>query len=100
MAPRGRSQWIALLAGPVLALVSFVVLYFADPLKFGSRTSIEAVPAALFAIVVLLISHNLATAREVERASAYSDRIYEAVKDYLHVTKVGAPTAAMDYVLA
>jgi hypothetical protein len=97
--PRGSSQWIALLAGPVLALVSFVAAYYVDPLNFGDRAPLAAIPAFLMAVVILLISHNLAAMQEVERASAYSDRIYEAVKDYLHVTKVGSPEASLHYVL-
>lgn len=97
--PRGRLQWVALLAGPVLGLVSFVVAYFINPLGFGGRDALAAVPAFLLAIVIMLISHNLTTFREVERASAFSDRIYEAVRDYLHVTKVGSPEIAFQYVL-
>ena len=97
---RERAQWVALLAGPVLALISFVAAYYVNPLNFRGHQPVAAIPAFLLAIVILLISHNLAALREVERASAYSDRIYEAVKDYLHVTKVGSPEAAIDYVLA
>jgi hypothetical protein len=84
----------------VLSLVSFVLAYYVDPLQFGNHKALAAIPAFLLAIVVLLISHNLAALRELERASGFSDRIYEAVKDYLHVTKVGSPEAAFEYVLA
>jgi hypothetical protein len=98
-ARRGRSHWVALLAGPVLALVSFVVAYYVDPLNFKGNAALAAIPAFLLAIVILLISHNISAFREIERASAFSDRIYEAVKDYLHVTKVGSPEVAFQYVL-
>jgi hypothetical protein len=101
--PRGltsRSQWVSLLGGPVLALISFVAAYYVNPLNFGGREPVAAIPAFLLAIVILLIGHNLSAFREIERASAYSDRIYEAVKDYLHVTKVGSPEAAIEYVLS
>ena len=94
------SQWVLLVAGPVLSLVAFVVTYYVDPLNFGRHAPLAAVPAFLLSIVVLLISHNLASFRELERASSDSDRIYEAVKDYLHVTKVGSPENAMQYVIA
>jgi hypothetical protein len=97
---RGRSQWIALLGGPVLALISFVATYYVNPLNFQGNEPVAAIPAFLLAIVILLISHNLAASREIERAAAYSDRIYEAVKDYLHVTKVGSAEAAFEYVLS
>jgi hypothetical protein len=94
-----HSQWIILLAGPILSVISFVVAYFIDPLGFGDRRPLAAVPAFLLAIVILLISHDLVARRELEQASDYSDRIYEAVKDYLHVTKVGSPEQAIRYVL-
>jgi hypothetical protein len=99
-AHRTSSQWISILAGPILALTSFVAAYYVDPLNFEGHAPLAAIPAFLLAIVILLISHNLATLREVERASGYSDRIYEAVKDYLHVTKIGSPETAAQYVLS
>lgn len=96
--PRGRSQWVALLAGPTLALASFVVAYIVNPLNFSGREPLAAVPAGLLAVVILVISNNLTSHREIERASGFSDRIHEAVRDYLHVTKVGSPAAALGYV--
>lgn len=94
------SQWVLLVAGPILALIAFVATYYIDPLNFGHHAPLAAVPAFLLSVVVLLISHNLASFRELERASSDSDRIYEAVKDYLHVTKVGSPEKAIQYVVA
>jgi hypothetical protein len=96
---RTRNEWALLVAGPVLSLVSFVVAYYIDPLDFGGRKPLAAIPAFLLAIVILLISQNLTSSHELELASTYSDRIYEAVKDYLHVTKVGSPETAMSYVI-
>jgi hypothetical protein len=90
---------VLLVAGPILSLVAFVATYYIDPLNFGHHAPLAAVPAFLLSIVVLLISHSLASFRELERASSDSDRIYEAVKDYLHVTKVGSPEKAIQYVL-
>jgi hypothetical protein len=95
---RGRSRLIVLLAGPVLSLITFVVAYFVDPLNFGNGKQLAAVPSLLVSIVVLLIGHNVAALHELEVASEHSGRIYEAVKDYLHVTKVGSPEIAMQYV--
>jgi hypothetical protein len=94
------SQWVLLVAGPILSLVAFVVTYYIDPLDFGHHAPLAAVPAFLLSVVVLLISHNLASFRELERASSDSDRIYEAVKDYLHVTKVGSPEKGIQYIIA
>ena len=93
-----RSQWVILIGGPALSLVSFLATYWIDPLNFGGRQPLAAIPAFLLSIVVLLISHNVVAFRELEQASTYSDRIYEAVKDYLHVTKVGSPEAALQYI--
>jgi hypothetical protein len=95
-----RSQWILLVAGPILSLIAFVAAFYLDPLNFEDYAPLAAIPAFLLSIVVLLISHNLAAFRELERTSRDSDRIYEAVKDYLHVTKVGSPETALEYVLA
>jgi hypothetical protein len=94
------SQLVLLVAGPILSLVAFVATYYVDPLNFEHNAPLAAVPAFLLSIVILLISHNLAAFRELERASKDSDRIYEAVKDYLHVTKVGSPEKAIQYVIA
>lgn len=96
---RGWSEWVSLLSGPVLALVAFVVAYYVDPLDFTGHSALSSIPAFLLAVVVLLISQTLTSRGEIERASAISDRIYEAVKDYLHVTKVGPPERAFEYVL-
>lgn len=94
------TQWVLLIAGPILSLVAFLAAYYIDPLNFGHHAPLAAVPAFLLSIVILLISHNIAAFKELERASTDSDRIYEAVKDYLHVTKVGSPEKAIQYVIA
>lgn len=94
------SQWVFLVAGPVLGLAAFIAAYYVDPLNFEENAPLAAVPAFLLSIIVLLISHNLAAFRELERVSRDSDRIYEAVKDYLHVTKIGSPENAIQYVIA
>lgn len=97
--PSARSEWVALLAGPVLALVAFVAAYYLDPLDFKGHSALSSIPAFLLAVVVLLIGHTITSHGEIERASAFSDRIYDAVRDYLHVTKVGPPERAFEYVL-
>ena len=58
-----RSQWVALVVGPVLSLIAFVLTYYINPLKFGGQTPLAALPAFLLAIVILLISHNIAAFR-------------------------------------
>jgi hypothetical protein len=95
---RGQAYpWIGLIAGPLAAIASFLITYFIDPLGFGGRNALSAVPAFLLAVVILLISQNVAAYRELERAANQSREIYEAVKDYLHVTKVGSPEHALRY---
>ena len=90
--------WIGLVAGPVGAIASFVIAYYTDPLNFRGQSALAAIPAFLLAVVVLLIGQNVAAYRELERASNQSREIYEAVKDYLHVTKVGSPERATRYI--
>lgn len=94
-----KIPWVPVVVAPLVSITAFVVAYFVDPLNFGDRKAIAALPAFLLAVIVLLVSHNIAAFRELEKSSKYSDHIYEAVKDYLHVTKVGSPEAAFQYVV-
>jgi hypothetical protein len=96
--PSPSYPWIGVVAGPLAAIASFVVAYFLDPLGFDGQDALAAIPAFLLAVVILLISQNYAAYRELERAANQSQEIYEAVKDYLHVTKVGSPERAIRYV--
>jgi len=57
------------------------------------------VPAFLLSVIILIITHTITTFREVERVSLDSDRVYEAVKTHLNVTKVGTPKSAWNYVI-
>ena len=63
-----------------------------------SVPTLAAIPAILLAVVVLIIGQNVAAYRELERAANQTREIYEAVKDYLHVTKVGSPERGMRYI--
>lgn len=90
--------WLGLVVGPLAALTTFLITYFTDPLNFGGHNAFAAIPAALLAVVVLLIGQNVAAYRELERTANQSREIYEAVKDYLHVTKIGSPEAGMRYI--
>ncbi len=92
------TKWPPILAGPILSVVVFVVTFYLDPLNFGEHEPIAAIPAFLFSIIVLLIHQGLNTASEVHKTSLISDRIYEAIKDYLHVTPIGSPERAMQYI--
>lgn len=95
---RGAVRWLRILAGPIIALVGFLVSYYLDPLSLGEAHALAAVPALLFSVVILLIDQNLRMSEELRRTTACSDRIYEAVKDYLHVIRIGSPERAIAYV--
>lgn len=92
-------RWVYLVAGPILGLIAFVAAYYINPLNFGDNAPLAAVPASLLSIVVLLIGHNLAAFRELEQVSRTSEQTYEAVKNYLHVIKIGSPETAIQYML-
>lgn len=95
-----RSQWVLLTCGPILALVAFVLGYYLDPLSLGEHTSLSAMPAFLLSVVILIITHIIATHNEVEKVSFDSSEVYEAVKSYLHVTKIGTPKKAWEYIMS
>ena len=90
--------------GPITAIISFLVGYFGLNI-FSISTTNNAVPALTFSILILLISHFFTIQKEVEKttdelqkASIYSDKIYEAVKDNLHIIKLGVPITAIAYI--
>ena len=93
-----RSKWTYILVGPILSLIAFVVTFYLDPLNFGEHEPLAAIPAFLFSVVILLIHQGINTSHEVQKTSLYSDRIYEAIKNYLHVTPLGSPERAMQYI--
>lgn len=90
--------WV-LLIGPILSLLAFVITYFLDPLHYSTQSSLAAIPAFLLSVIVLIISHIIVIFKEVEKVSSDSDRIREAVKNYLHVTKIGTPKKAWEYII-
>jgi len=94
-----KYHWIFLIIGPILSLVTFVLVYFLDPLKYSIQSSLAAIPAFLLSVIILIINHIIATFKEVEKVSADSDRIHEALKNYLHVTKMGTPKKAWEYII-
>lgn len=92
-------KWVPLVISPVLAIVSFVLTYYLDPLKFSSQSSLAAIPAFLLSIIILIIGQIISTHTEVEKVSADSERVFETVKNYLHVTKMGTPKNAWQYII-
>ena len=94
-----KKQLILLIFNPILSIVVFVLTYFLDPLKYTSQSSLAAVPAFLLSIIVLIIGQTITTHNEVEKVSEDSERINETVKNYLHVTKMGTPRNAWEYII-
>lgn len=94
-----KKQYIILTISPLLALVSFVITYYIDPLNYGTNASLASIPAFLLSIIILVIGQIIAIHNEVERMSIDSERIYETVKSYLNVTKLGTPQSAWKYII-
>lgn len=94
-----KKQLIILILSPVLALISFVLAYFIDPLNYENNASLASIPAFLLSIIILIIGQILAIHNEVEQVSTHSERIYETVKNYLNVTKMGTPQSAWKYIV-
>lgn len=94
-----KSNLFFLIIGPILSLITFVVAYFLDPLNYNAQSSLAAIPAFLLSVIILIISHIIVIFREVEKVSTDSDRIHEAVRNYLHVTKIGTPKKAWEYII-
>lgn len=94
-----RKQLFILIASPILSLVSFVLVYFLDPLNYEEHVSLAAIPAFMLSIVILIIGQIITIHNEVEKVSVDSERIYETVKKYLHVTKMGTPQSAWNYII-
>lgn len=94
-----KKQYLILIASPILSLVSFVITYYIDPLNYGKNASLAAIPAFLLSIIILVIGQIIAIHNEVEQVSSDSEKIYETVKNYLNVTKIGTPQSAWNYII-
>lgn len=95
----GKKQLILTIFNAMLSIATFVLTYYLDPLKYTSQSSLAAIPAFLFSIIVLMIGQNITTHNEVEKVCEDSDRICETVKNYLHITKIGTPKSAWEYII-
>lgn len=92
---RAVAVWLPIFAGPIIALIAFVVGYWIDPLSLKET---KAVAAFFFSVLVLMIGQWLVTVTEIQKTATYSDRLYDALKNYLHVTTIGSPEEALRYV--
>lgn len=93
-----KSTWKSKLIGPILSIVIFIVTYFSNAFNFAETQPLSAIPAVLFAMVILIISNNITTSLEIQKASAYSERICNAVKDNINVITLGTPESALEYI--
>ena len=89
-----KIQYIILFASPILSLVAFIITYYIDPLDYSENSSLAAIPAFLLSIIILIIGQIITIHNEVNHVSIDSERIYETVKNYLNVNKVGTPQSA------
>lgn len=94
-----KKQLLLLIFNSILTITIFVITYYLDPLKYTSQSSLAAIPAFLLSIIILIIGQNITTYNEVEKVSEDSERICETVKNYLHVTKMGTPKYAWEYII-
>lgn len=92
---RAVTVWLPVVGGPLAALVTFLVGYWLDPM---SLKEMKGISAFFFSVLVLMIGQWLVTILEIQKTAAYSDRLYDAIKNYLHVTPVGSPEEALRYV--
>lgn len=81
----------------VLSVISFIFGTIIDPLKFDK---LSAIPAFLLSIVILLIGQILTIQSEVDKVSDESSEVCSTVKNSIHVTRVGTPKKAWEYVIS
>lgn len=94
-----KIQYILLFSSPILSLIAFVITYYIDPLNYSDNSSLAAIPAFLLSIIILIIGQIITIHNEVNHVSIDSERIYETVKNYLNVTKMGTPQHAWQYII-
>ncbi len=94
-----KRQLVLLIFNLILSVAVFVITYFLDPLKYTSQSSMAAIPAFLLSVIVLIIGQSISTHNEVEKVVEDSELICETVKNYLHVTKMGTPKHAWEYIV-
>ncbi|MDR2590577.1 MAG: hypothetical protein LBC71_06300 [Oscillospiraceae bacterium] len=96
---RRKSYLIYLIIGPTLSLVAFILAYLINPLQFNEQSSLAAIPAFLLSVIILIITQIIATHKEVEKVTNDSYNLYETVKNYIHITKIGTPKKAWEYII-
>lgn len=87
--------WLPILGGPILSFIAFVAMWRFDPM---SLQHMSGIPAFFLSMVVLMISQWFVTVRQMQKTAENSDKLHDAIKNYLHVTPVGSPEEALRYI--
>jgi hypothetical protein len=85
--------------GPFVAFIVFVTTYFILNRYFpAGAASVNAIPSLMLSIVAMTINQDFKVDKEVQKATEYYEKIYDAVKNYLHVIRIGSPEKAIEYI--
>ncbi len=92
-------KWFYRLVGPFIAFLVFLVTYFILNRYFpAGAASINAIPSFMLSILAMVINQDFKVDKEVQKATEYYEKIYDAVKNYLHVIRIGSPEKAIEYI--
>lgn len=97
-----KEMWLKIFTsglGPVLSLISFVVVSYFDLFKFGERQELATIPALLLSIIILYIGHIVDSSIENRRNNDKYENIQDSIKTYLHVIKIGTTEVSFNYIL-
>lgn len=64
-----KKQYLILITSPILSLLAFIITYYIDPLNYGNKASLSAIPAFLLSIIILVIGQIISIHNEVEQKS-------------------------------
>lgn len=87
--------WLPIFGGPVFSFATFIVMWRLDPM---SLSQMSGIPAFFLSMIVLMISQWFVTVRQMQKTAENSDKLHDAIKNYLHVTPVGSPEEALRYI--
>ncbi len=91
-------KWFNILYAPILGIASFIIIYFFLNNYTTNVVALNAVPALSASILFMVLAQNIKVNQEIEKTSIVSDKVYEAIKNYLHVIQLGSPETAIVYI--
>lgn len=86
---------LPIIFGPIFSFVTFVAMWRINPLRLEQ---LSGIPAFFVSMIVLMISQWVVTIRQLQKTAENSDKLHDAIKNYLHVTPVGSPEEALRYI--